>query len=279
MSVVRWWLWVGLVACTPKDSGGTDSGATTLTDADADTDADSDTDTDADSDSDTDTDDGEVSFSEDIAPIFAALCNDCHHPGAALPVDFTNPFDPETGIVDRPNTWVPNGSQQTLLVDPGNPDNSFLLVKIEAEELDSHVDGSPMPLLLPRLDADELAAVERWIADGATDDAGFRADVAPLFGTEITLGRDGGRCTFCHYPGSPTGMSVLDVFDPVEGMVGRASLFGGTIVVPGDPDASVLMTKLRGETLGQQMPLHHRRVTAEEAAQIREWITLGARDD
>lgn len=220
-----------------------------------------------------------VSFTANIAPIFAELCNDCHHPGSATIIDLTNPFDPETGVIGRPNTWAVNGSPQAVIVDPGNPDGSFLVTKVEATDLDAHVNGSPMPSLFPRLDAVELASVERWILDGAADDAWFRGEVATIFGTEISLRSTGGRCTFCHYPGSPTGMSVLDVFDPDEGMVGRPSRFGGTMVIPGDPGASVLMAKLQGESAGTQMPLHHRRVTPTEVGWLREWIRLGALDD
>src|SRR5690606_13101873 len=98
------------------------------------------------------------------------------------------------------------------IVDPGSASNSFLIVKVRDLDLDDHVDGNAMPYLLPRLSTEELAAVEQWILDGAANDAFFASEVAPIFGTEVTLRRTSGRCTWCHYPGSPTGLSVLDVF-------------------------------------------------------------------
>lgn len=228
-----------------------------------------------------DPDAGPVSFATDIRPIFAAKCTSCHHPGAAIDVDLTNPFDPDHGIIGRENTWVPNGSQETLIVDPGNVDNSFLIKKVEAESLDDHVDGAPMPLYVERMTADELDKIKQWIRDGAQNDVFFTENVAPIFGTEITLGRASGKCTWCHYPGSPTGLDVLDPFDPVEGMVNRDSIFGGTIVKPGDVDNSFLVEKLEQmqPAGGQPMPYRPARLTAGEQALLRAWIAQGAQNN
>jgi len=219
-----------------------------------------------------------VSFAADIAPVFAAKCNHCHHPNAAIDVDLTDPFDPDHGLVGRANTWAPNGSKQTLLVDPGNVDNSFLITKVVETELDSHVDGAPMPLELPALSDEEIANVEQWIAGGANDDAFFASNVAPLFGTEITLGSRSGRCTFCHYPGTPFGFSVLDVFDSSTGMVGVNSrtTAGKRIVAPFEPEQSTLLSRLRGEGSLPRMPLSLPRVTEAEAERMRTWVAEGA---
>lgn len=224
---------------------------------------------------------GPVSFARDIQPIFNAKCISCHHPESAIEVDLTNPFDPELGIIERPNTWAPNGSQQALIVDPGNVDNSFLVKKIEDESLDDHVDGAPMPLHEERVTAEELEAIEQWIRDGAQNDAFFADNVAPIFGTEITLGRASGKCTWCHYPGSPTGLDVLDPFDAEEGMVNRDSAYGGKIVIPGDVENSFLIEKLASmQPLGgQPMPYRPPRLTAEEQALVRAWIAQGAQNN
>ena len=222
-----------------------------------------------------------VSFKADIAPIFAAKCNHCHHPGAAIDVDLTEPFDAEHGLVGRANTWVPNGSKQTLLVDPGNVENSFLITKVVETNLDAHVDGAPMPLQQPAFSDQEIADVEQWISNGANDDAFFASNVAPLFGTEITLGSRSGRCTFCHYPGTPFGFSVLDVFDATNGMVGvdSRSAADKKIVAPGEPEQSSLLTRLRGEGPLPRMPLAPARVTEGEAELLRAWVAEGALDN
>jgi hypothetical protein len=230
---------------------------------------------------DVDVDAGPVSFAADIQPIFAAKCIACHHPESAIDVDLTAPFDPEHGIVGRENTWVPNGSQETLIVDPGNLDNSFLIKKVEDESLEDHIDGAPMPMYVDRVTADELDRIKQWISDGAQNDAFFTESVAPIFGTEITLRSASGKCTWCHYPGSPTGLDVTNPFNPDEGMVGRDSIFGGTIVTPGDVENSFLVEKLESmqPAGGQPMPSHPPRLTADEKALLRAWVAQGAQNN
>jgi hypothetical protein len=228
-----------------------------------------------------DVDAGPVSYTDDILPIFATKCYFCHAPGSAIDVDLTNPFDPDHGIVGRENTWVPAGSQETLIVDPGNVDNSFLVKKVEEEGLEAHVDGSPMPLYIDRVTAEELDQIKQWISDGAQNDTFFTDNVAPIFGTRVTLGAAAGKCTWCHYPGSATGLDVTDPFDAVEGMVNRDSLYGGKVVAPGDPDASFLIEKLEQAqpSRGQQMPYQPPRLTADEQALVRAWVAQGAQDN
>lgn len=228
-----------------------------------------------------DVDAGPVSFAADIRPIFNTKCVFCHQPGTAIDVDLIDPFDPEHGIINRENTWVPQGSQETLIVEPGNVDNSFLVKKVESESLESHIDGHPMPLQIERVTSAELDRIKQWITDGAQNDAFFTDNVAPIFGTAVTLGGASGKCTLCHFPGSPTGLSVIDVFDPDEGMVNRMGTFGKTIVVPGDPDASFLVEKLESmqPSGGQPMPLRPPRLTEAEQALVRAWVAQGAQEN
>ncbi len=227
-------------------------------------------------------DDPGVSFSKDIAPIFEGRCNICHHPTSAIGHEFTVAFDPNRGVVNRENSWfADHPSPYELIVDPGNPANSSLVGKVGDPDLDPLVDGNKMPYRIPYIEEDapgdepDLADVEAWILAGAKDDATFQP-VAALFGTEISLRPSlSGKCTWCHYPGSPTGLSVLDVFDPDEGMVGVEASSGGILVVPGDPANSVLMRRLRGEG-GARMPLQLTPLSSEEVAKIVDWIVVGA---
>lgn len=222
----------------------------------------------------------ELSYARDVAPIFAAKCVPCHNASSAIDVDLTDPFDKEHGIVNRENTWVANGSEQTLIVDPGNVTNSFLITKITETALDAHVDGAPMPMVIAKVSEQELADVEQWIAGGAQDDAFFRDQIAPIFGTEVTLRRTAGKCTFCHFPGSAYRPNVLDVFDETNGMVNADSVYGGKIVAPGDPEASVLLRKLSGDSaVGARMPREFPRLTQPEIDAVTGWVAAGARDD
>ena len=52
-----------------------------------------------------------------------------------------------------------------LRVDPGNPDDSYLVIKIEGT--DPRLTGSRMPLNGQPLSADKIAVVREWIAGGA----------------------------------------------------------------------------------------------------------------
>jgi hypothetical protein len=220
-----------------------------------------------------------ASFDRDIQkPIFNAFCIDCHFPGAPSGYDLTRPFDPATGIINRPNSWLDHGSKETVVVEPGNVANSFLIKKVSDATFDTSVNGKPMPLHPVRLSQTELDAVSTWITDGAKNDATFASNVAPIFGTAFRLGFAGGRCVYCHYPNAPSGMDVLNVFDAAKGMVGRDSRYGGgmKIVAPGNPANSSLMKKLSGTTLGDQMPLHKPRLTEAQVETLRKWITAGA---
>src|SRR5262245_40034916 len=46
-----------------------------------------------------------VSFVNDIAPILAGKCTDCHHDVVPTHLDLTDPFDAEVGAVNNPSTW------------------------------------------------------------------------------------------------------------------------------------------------------------------------------
>jgi hypothetical protein len=50
-------------------------------------------------------------------------------------------------------------------VDPGNPDNSFLLIKVEGP--DSFALGSRMPMTAPNLTTAQIQLIRDWIAAGA----------------------------------------------------------------------------------------------------------------
>ena len=64
---------------------------------------------------------------------------------------------------------------------------------------------------------------------------------------------------------------------------GGASMFGGVRIVPGDPEASVLFTKVEGGDLppglGRPMPLHYDRLTSQEIQILRNWIAEGAKNN
>jgi hypothetical protein len=51
-----------------------------------------------------------------------------------------------------------------LRVDPGNPDNSYLVQKIEGAP---NIVGAQMPLNQPPLSTEQIDAIRQWILNGA----------------------------------------------------------------------------------------------------------------
>jgi hypothetical protein len=89
-------------------------------------------------------------------------CAYCHYPGSPDPPHFTRPFDPLEGIVGVTSRFRPD----LKLVEPGNPEASFLVIKLEATELTSAF-GAPMPRNYGYLSPADVAVIERWIVEGA----------------------------------------------------------------------------------------------------------------
>ena len=102
--------------------------------------------------------------------VFSAVCTNCHV-GAAAPQGLRL----EEGmshamLVNVPSTEVPS----ILRVNPGNPDDSYLIQKIEG----TASVGEQMPLGGPELSAEQIAAIRQWITDGAIETTATRSRVA-----------------------------------------------------------------------------------------------------
>jgi hypothetical protein len=110
----------------------------------------------------------DATFTTTIRPIigtegkFGGKCIHCHRAGGERP-NLTDPFDPETGAVG-----VEAMRSDFNVIEPGVPDESFLIVKISSEALPP-TQGLPMPAHFPRLTAAEVEVVRTWIAEGAED--------------------------------------------------------------------------------------------------------------
>ncbi|PZP30935.1 MAG: hypothetical protein DI603_13450 [Roseateles depolymerans] len=100
-----------------------------------------------------------ASFASIQSHVFTPVCSVCHSGGSApqgLRLDATNSF---TMLVGVSSAEVPSLKR----VKPGDPDNSYLIQKIEG-----HASvGARMPFGGPYLDADTVARIRQWIANGA----------------------------------------------------------------------------------------------------------------
>ena len=107
----------------------------------------------------------------------------------------------------------------------------------------------------------------------------YAADVAPIF-------KD--RCTDCHHQGVTNIPNIADPFDPSNGLITFPNTWNESHqdtpelnVVPGDPSNSFLVQKISDPDIeaGEPMPWSPDRVTTQEAADLRQWVTLGALND
>jgi hypothetical protein len=211
---------------------------------------------------------GEVKFAAELKPVFAEKCVYCHHTANVTGVDLTRPFDPVLGIVGRPSSRVRSAAR--LLVDPGNPRNSFVLDKVIRDNLAFELEGNAMPWQIPMLGAESISAIRGWISGGAGDGASFRSEVAPIFAE---------RCVSCHNPNSAQEPDLTQPFDSVVGVVNVAA-GNGVRVVPGDPDASLLVKDIEGKAEGSvPMPFQPERLTEADVSVLIRWISQGAPDN
>ena len=143
--------------------------------------------------------------------VFTPICATCHAGGSAplgLRLDEGAAY---AMLVNAPSAEVPG----LLRVDPGNPDDSYLIQKIEGRA----AVGDQMPLGGPPLPPDTIAIIRQWITDGAqppsaealaTTAAVQLAVVDPVAGTE---------------PGPPPTVLLVEA----SGELDTSRLDGGTV--------------------------------------------------
>jgi len=108
--------------------------------------------------------------------VFTPICTVCHAGGGApqgLRLDAANSYDLLVGV---PSSEVPS----TLRVKAGDPDNSYLIQKLEGRA----AVGAQMPLGGPPLPAATIAVIRQWITDGAQRAA--TAATKPAFAVAVT---------------------------------------------------------------------------------------------
>jgi hypothetical protein len=96
--------------------------------------------------------DRDVSFSEDIMPIFEATCLECHGEAEDGEIVLEAQLDLRT--------WeaVMAGSEFGSVIEPGNPDESYLLESVEMGDMPE--DGEP-------LSPEQVDLIRQWIIAGA----------------------------------------------------------------------------------------------------------------
>lgn len=107
-------------------------------------------------------------FASIQANVFTPVCSPCHS-GAGAPqglrLDADNSY---AALVGVPSSEVPG----LLRVEPGDPDSSYLVQKLEGR---ASV-GGRMPLNQPALPEATILVIRQWIQDGALPDSAASAD-------------------------------------------------------------------------------------------------------
>jgi mono/diheme cytochrome c family protein len=191
-------------------------------------------------------------FEDDIRPLLQAKCTRCHG-------DKPRKAELDLGTA----AGILKGGESGPVVVAGRPDKSPLYLKVR--------DGAMPPSKKDRLSAAEVEAIRGWIAAGAALGPGAGAakpsqhDIIPI------LLR---RCTACHGPRRREG--GLDLRTRAAMLRGGKS---GPAIVPGKPDDSSIVKKIRAG----QMPPRDRLVEASvkpveqaELDLIVRWIAAGA---
>lgn len=211
---------------------------------------------------------GAVTY-DDVAPLLATRCIVCHT-GDAAPLGLR--LDSLAAIL--------KGSKRGPVVLIRTPGDSELIKRIKG------LSTPRMPMTGPPfLNAEEVARFEAWISDGlqagTAAQAGVQAvslrpepgqpatyaHVAPIFAQ---------RCAKCHSANgimgtAPEGYRLTSYQETL-------SLADRLRVVPGNPDASELVRRIRGRALSR-MPFDGPPYLSEEEQNlIADWIAQGARD-
>ena len=111
-----------------------------------------------------------VSYYKDIVPIFKRSCNGCHHPGKLKgQLDLTT-FE----------AFKKGGKHGAGFV-AGKPKESLIIEEVGGDEPSMPKEGDP-------LSKAEIALIERWITENATDDTpagvgSFKLSAAPVYAT------------------------------------------------------------------------------------------------
>ena len=109
----------------------------------------------------------EVTLHELQQQIFSPLCVECHNAAQPLGNLDLEPDSAHASLVGVTAWNFAAASAGFLRVDPENPANSFLLVKVENPRPEH---GGRMPLDLPPLSATEVQMIRDWILRGAPAD-------------------------------------------------------------------------------------------------------------
>ena len=102
-------------------------------------------------------------FQTEIAPLLASNCATCHLTGEEAGNISLIPDKAIASLVNVPAKGAPG----QVRVVPGDPDNSYLIHKLEGTHVKVGGSGTQMPMGAAPLPAEQIAKIRQWIKDGA----------------------------------------------------------------------------------------------------------------
>ncbi|HKI38038.1 MAG TPA: PSD1 and planctomycete cytochrome C domain-containing protein [Gemmataceae bacterium] len=195
------------------------------------------------------------SFQGAIRPLFEAKCFRCHGD------------KPRKGDLDlRTGAGILKGGESGPAVVPGKPDDSLLYEKVRG--------GTMPPGKKERLSDAEVESVHRWIAGGARFAPGEGGTAGATVTQHDVIPILLRRCTTCH--GLRRQEGGLDLRSRTAMLRGGKS---GPAIVPGKPEESRLIKKVRAGEMPPRDRLVEASVKPAEPAEIdvlARWIAAGA---
>ena len=193
-------------------------------------------------------------FEQNVLPIFEANCVSCH--GRALKLKELD-LSSFAGVM--------KGGEAGPVVTPGTPQESRLYQMVEKGAMPKG--GKP-------LSTDQVATIRTWI------EAGAPSQTKPADTTQVHVTEDDVqpilllRCTPCH--GLRRQEGGLDLHTRTAMLKGGKS---GLALVPGKPDESLIVKKLRSGEMPPKQGLDDvstKRITRPEIDRVVSWIRQGA---
>lgn len=193
-------------------------------------------------------------FESDVAPILAAKCGKCHSSKV------------QKGSLDLSSMrGLRAGGESGESAVAESADDSLLWIMIDG--------GDMPPEGQPPLSDKERSLIRQWLEAGARSSVPVEAnekklsqhDVLPI----VLL-----RCTTCH--GARIKQGGVDLRTPVSMRKGGKN---GPAMIPGDPDASLMVQRIESEACPPRdllLKFFVKRPPASEVKVLRDWIAAGA---
>lgn len=102
-------------------------------------------------------------YQSQIAPLLEANCAVCHMTGEEAGGMALVSDTAIASLVDHPS----QGAPAIKRVVPGDPDNSYIVMKLEGTHIEHGGIGAQMPFGAPPLTKEQIALIRQWIAEGA----------------------------------------------------------------------------------------------------------------